>query len=319
MAMYCLNMLAIALELARHNPAYEDVATKFFEHFIYISQAMTAVGRSGLSLWDEGDGFFYDILREKSGRARPLRTRSLVGLIPLFAVETIEPDLLEKLPRFKRRMEWFLKYRPHLVEHIASLTEPGEGGRLLLTPVDRDKLLRVLRRMLDEREFLSPYGLRSLSKFHETNPYVLELNGDIHVVRYTPAESDTGLFGGNSNWRGPIWFPINFLMVESLQKYDHYYGDSLTVELPTESGNWLPLNAVADDLSNRLVDLFRVDASGRRPAWGGVDLFQRDPRWRDHIPFYEYFHGDNGAGIGASHQTGWTALAAKLIQRSGGK
>ncbi len=317
MGMYCLNMLAIALELARTKPAYEDVATKFFEHFIAIANAINK-GCGGQGLWDEEEGFYYDILSLPDGRQFPMKVDSLVGLIPLFAVETLEPDVLKKLPQFRRRMNWFIKYRPDLVAPIASLTEPGDEGRLLLSLVDRSKLQHVLHRMLDTEAFLSDYGLRALSKRHETEPYALHLQGETYSVTYEPSESTTGLFGGNSNWRGPIWFPVNHLMVESLQKYDHYYGDGLKVEHPTGSGHFVSLSDVATDLSQRLVRLFLRDAHGRRPVFGGEELFQRDEHWRDHVLFYEYFHGDNGAGLGASHQTGWTALVAKLIQQSGG-
>jgi hypothetical protein len=311
MGMYCLNMLAIALELARTRRAYEDVATKFFEHFIYIANAIYDMG-----LWDNEDGFFYDVLRSPSGAYTRLKTRSLVGLIPLFAVETLEPDLLEMLPNFSRRMAWFIKYRPHLVERIASLTTPGEHGRRLLSLVSGDKLARVLKPMLDEDEFLSDYGLRSLSKFHQKHPYRITLNGDRYEVAYEPAESTKYLFGGNSNWRGPIWFPVNYLMIESLQKYHHYYGDSFTVPMPTDGGDPMNLRDVAEEISMRLDDIFlRDEHSGRRAVFGGEELFQRDPHWRDYIPFYEYFHGDNGAGLGASHQTGWSALVAKLIKQ----
>jgi hypothetical protein len=318
MAMYCLNLLAMALELARHNPAYEDVATKFFEHFIYITHAINNRGENQESLWDAEDGFFYDALHLPDGTHLPLKIRSLVGLIPLLAVETLEPDLLNLLPRFKRRMQWFLDNRPELVQDIASLTTPGESGRRLLAIADKDKLNRILPRMLDENQFFSPYGLRALSKGHEQNPYTLSVNGSVHTVKYEPAESTTGLFGGNSNWRGPIWFPINFLMVESLQKYHHYYGPGYTVECPRHSGQWLNLNDVATELSRRLTRVFLRDDDGRRPVFGGIEKFQNDPHWRDYLLFYEYFHGDNGAGLGASHQTGWTALVAKLIQQSGG-
>jgi hypothetical protein len=316
MGMYCLNLLAMAFELARHNPAYEDVATKFFEHFIYIAHAINNLGDDGASLWDEQDGFFYDVLHLPDDTHIPLRTRSFVGLIPLFAVETLEPDLLDKLPRFKRRMQWFLDNRPELTRHIASLTTPGVGGRRLLAIADKAKLDRILPRMLDGSQFLSPYGLRALSKAHEHEPFTFAGN----AVRYEPAESTTGLFGGNSNWRGPIWFPTNFLMIESLQKYHHYYGDEYKVECPRYSDHWLTLWEVAAELSRRLTRLFLRDAAhaGRRPVFGGVEKFQSDPHWRDYLLFYEYFHGDNGAGLGASHQTGWTALVAKLIQQSGG-
>jgi hypothetical protein len=318
MGMYCLNMLAIALELARHQPAYEDVATKFFEHFIYIANAINQSldGRDGL--WDEEDGFYYDLIHTPAGHRFPLRLRSFVGLIPLFAVETLEPDLLELLPHFRRRMEWFIRYRPALVTNIASLTQPGLAGRRLLSLVDARQLARVLARMLDEDQFLSPYGLRSVSKEHEARPYVLQAGGRVHSLRYDPGESSTDLFGGNSNWRGPIWFPVNYLMIESLQKYHHYYGEALQVELPTGSGRFASLEAAAADLSRRLCRIFLRDANGRRPVFGAEALFHEDPHWRDFIPFYEYFHGDTGAGLGASHQTGWTALAAKLIQQTGG-
>ncbi len=319
MGMYCLNLLAMAFELARHNPAYEDVATKFFEHFIYIAHAINNLAE-GEGLWDPEDGFFYDQLHLPGGRHIPLKIRSFVGLIPLFAVETLEPDLLDKLPRFKRRMQWFLDNRHELVEHIASLTTPGEGGRRLLAIADKEKLDRILPRMLDGSQFLSPYGLRALSKGHEHEPFVFQVNGAAYTVKYEPAESTTGLFGGNSNWRGPIWFPTNFLMIESLQKYHHYYGDEYKVECPRYSDNWLTLWEVAAELSRRLTRTFLRDAAnaGRRPVFGGVEKFQTDAHWRDYLLFYEYFHGDDGAGLGASHQSGWTALVAKLIQQSGG-
>ncbi len=315
MGMYCLNMLAIALELARHQPAYEDMATKFFEHFIYIANAIN--GEYDEGLWNDEDGFYYDQIHLPGGQHIPLKIRSFVGLIPLFAVETLEPELLEKLPRFRQRVEWFVRYRPHLVENIASLTTPGENGRLLLSLVDQNQLARVVSRMFDPQQFLSEYGLRAVSKEHEANPYVLHVNGQQHVVRYEPAESSSGLFGGNSNWRGPIWMPVNFLMIESLQKYYHYYGDRLQVAV--SDGKEINLEQAADELSCRLTNIFLRDENGRRAFNGGLDLFQTDPHWRDHILFYEYFHGDNGAGIGASHQTGWTGLVAKLIQQSGGK
>ncbi len=316
MGMYCLNMLAIALELARTKPAYEDVATKFFEHFIYIANAINSTcGHKGL--WDEREGFYFDMIHLENGQRIPLNVRSFVGLIPLYAVETLEPDLLELLPRFKRRMEWFIQYRPELVAQIASLTEAGKNGRFLLSLVDQEQLRRILGHMLDEEKFLAPYGLRALSKEHAQRPYTFFVDGDAHTVRYEPAESTSGLFGGNSNWRGPIWFPVNYLMIEALQKYYHYYGDALQVELPAGSGRTANLDQVAAELSQRLVRLFVRDEEGKRPFNGGVDLFQNDPHFRDHILFYEYFHGDNGAGLGASHQTGWTALVAKLIQQSG--
>ncbi|MBW7884788.1 MAG: glucosidase [Caldilineaceae bacterium] len=318
MGMFCLNMLAMALELARTRPAYEDVATKFFEHFIYIANAINSSMDEG-GLWSEGDGFYYDSIHLPSGEEYPLKIRSFVGLIPLYAVETLEPELLNMLPRFRQRMEWFIKYRPNLVSRIASLTTPGQGGRLLLSLLNREQLTRVLQRMLDPQQFLSDYGLRSVSKEHEHNPYMLSVNGQTHVVRYEPAESSSGLFGGNSNWRGPIWFPVNYLIVESLQKYHHYYGSTLQVDMPAGSDRRATLDEVAADLSRRLTSIFLRDKQGWRAFNGGVELFQQDSHWRDYILFYEYFNGDNGAGIGASHQTGWTALVAKLIQQSGGR
>jgi len=316
MGMYCLNLLAIALELARTRPAYEDVATKFFEHFLYIADAINGTDeRPGL--WHERDGFFYDVLHSPGGAYRPIEIRSFVGLIPLFAVETLEPDLLERLPRFRRRMEWFLKYRPKLVGEVASLVTPGQGGRRLLSLVDRRQLERMLERMLDPDQFLSDHGLRSLSREHRERPYVLPVDGTEHRVFYEPAESSSRLFGGNSNWRGPIWFPLNVLMIESLQKFHHYYGDDLRVACPSGSGHHVTLEETAADISRRLIRIFARDASGRRPLHGAVELFQSDPHWRDLVLFHEYFHGDTGAGVGASHQTGWTALVAKLIQQSG--
>jgi len=313
MAMYSLNMLAIALELARDNPAYEDVATKFFEHFIYIAAAFHQVGDDGLSLWDDEDGFYYDVLHLPDGSTAPLKVRSFVGLIPLFAVETIEAELLEKLPRFKRRMDWFIRYRPKLVKNIASLTEIGENGRYQLAIVGRDKLKRILERVFDPEEFLSHYGVRSLSRYHLARPYTFYVEGQAHQVSYEPAESSSGLFGGNSNWRGPIWFPVNYLLIDALYRFYDHCGDSFQVEAPHGSGNWLTLDQAARELSQRLVSIFLRDGD-RRPVFGEVELFQTDDHWRDQILFYEYFHGDNGAGIGASHQTGWTALVAKLIQ-----
>lgn len=318
MGMYCLNMLAIALELARTRPAYEDVATKFFEHFIYIANAMHDLGGE-YGLWDSEDGFFYDGVRWPDGSYVPLKTRSFVGLIPLFAVETIEPDLLEKLPQFARRVDWFTKYRPDLIKRLASITQPGAGGRLLLSIINHEQLEKVLKRMLDGDEFLSAYGLRSVSKYHAVNPYVWQLHGHDLTLSYEPAESSTGLFGGNSNWRGPIWFPVNYLMIESLQKYHHYYGSSVHFEMPAGSGKQVTLHKVAANLSRRLVSIFLQDAKRQRAVFGKNPYFQNDTHWKDYIPFYEYFHGDNGTGLGASHQTGWTALIAKLIQQSIGE
>jgi hypothetical protein len=320
MAMYSLNMLAIATELARENPAYEDVASKFWEHFLNIAHAMSGGrlhGGHGHDLWDDEDGFFYDVLHTDANGRMPLRVRSLVGLIPLLAVQTLEPDLLEQMEGFTRRLHWFVEHRSDLTDTVACMRTPGNRERRLLAILDADRLRRVLQVMLDEREFLSPYGIRAISAVHREQPYRLDVNGATYEVRYEPAESSTGLFGGNSNWRGPIWFPINYLLIEALQKFHHYHGDSFTVECPTGSGHFMTLAEVASDLSKRLSRIFLRGADGRRPVFGGMTTFQRDPAWRDLILFHEYFHGDNGAGIGASHQTGWTALVAKLLQQNG--
>ncbi len=317
MAMYALNLLAIALELAKEDPSYEDVASKFWEHFLYIAHAMNNRGDDEVRLWDEQDGFFYDVLHLPEGKPYPMKVRSMVGLIPLFAVETLEPELLERLPDFKRRMEWFIANRPDLTQNVACMRTPGNDERRLLSIVEQNQLRRVLRFMLDENEFLSPYGIRAISRVHKDQPYVLHVNGMEHRVDYEPAESSTGLFGGNSNWRGPIWFPLNYLIVESLQKFHHYLGEDFKVECPVGSGQMLTLWEVAGELSKRLSRIFLLDANQRRPVFGAVDKFQNDPNWRDLIPFHEYFHGDNGAGVGASHQTGWTALVAKLLQQNG--
>ena len=316
MAMYCLNLLAIALELAQEDPAYEDVASKFWEHFLYIAHAINHLGHDGAGMWDGADGFFYDVLHTPEGH-RALKVRSMVGLIPLFAVETLEPSVIEKLPGFRRRMEWFVANRQDLTRNVACMSSPGTGERRLLSIVDSEQLRQVLRFMLDENEFLSPYGIRALSRVHRDRPYVLSVNGSEYRVDYEPAESSTGLFGGNSNWRGPIWFPLNYLLVESLQKFHHYLGDKFTVEYPTASGTHLTLKEVAAELSRRLTRPFLRNDDGIRPVHGDSDKFQTDPHWRDLILFYEYFHGDNGSGVGASHQTGWTGLAAKLLQQSG--
>jgi len=316
MAMFCLNMLKIAIELAsRVDLIYEDIASKFFEHFLYIASAMN--GASGSGLWDEADGFFYDRLRLPDGSAIKLGVRSLVGLIPIFAVDTLDANVIESLPGFRRRMEWFHANRPDLCENIASLVQEGVESRRLLSLLVRPRLARVLERMLDESEFLSPHGIRALSKYHQDHPFVLIYDHHEHRVDYEPAESTTELFGGNSNWRGPVWFPANFLMIESLQKYAWYFGDDFTVEFPTGSGHKMNLGDVAAELSRRLSRIFLRGKDGRRPVYGGTEKFQTDPHFKDYIQFFEYFHGDNGAGIGASHQTGWTSLVAKLLQQSG--
>ncbi len=317
MAMYTLNLLSIAMELADQNPAYEDVASKFWEHFLHIAHAMNHLGHGQMGLWDDEDGFYYDILHFPDDRMEPMKVRSMVGLIPLYAVETLEPELLNKLPGFKRRLEWFIDHRRDLTQNLACMRTPGHEERRLLSIVDRDKLRRILRVMLDENEFLSPYGIRAVSRFHKDNPYVIHVNGSQHRVDYEPAESSTGLFGGNSNWRGPIWFPVNFLLIESLQKFHHYLGEDYKVECPTGSGQMMTLWEVSEELSRRLNRIFLRDSNGRRPVHGGQEKFQSDPHWRDLLLFYEYFHGDTGSGVGAGHQTGWTGLVAKLLQQSG--
>jgi len=317
MGMFCLNMLTISLELAVYNPAYEDIALKFFEHFLFIAQAMNNIAGEGISLWNEEDEFFYDVLHLEHGENIPLKIRSMVGLIPLFAVTTIEPGLLEKVPQFKSHLEWFFEHRPDLAKLVSRWYEPKKGDRRLLAILRGHRMKRVIYRMLDENEFLSAYGIRALSRIYAENPYELSVDGSIYKVMYQPAESDSGLFGGNSNWRGPIWFPVNYLIVEALQQFHHYYSDDFLVECPTYSGNKITLNQIADELSHRMINIFLRDSKGRRAAFGGNETFQNDPYWRDYIPFYEYFHGDNGAGIGASHQTGWTGLVAKLIQQQG--
>jgi hypothetical protein len=315
MGMYCLVMLRIALELTPHDRAYEDIASKFFEHFLYIASAMNSMGEGGL--WDETDGFFYDWLRLPDGHKSPMRVRSLVGLIPLFAVTTLDQAEIDRNPGFRRRMNWFVKNRPDLCGNIASITHHGKGERRLLSMVHTSKLVRVLQVMLDETEFLSPHGIRGLSRYHHDHPFILHVDGQEYKVDYQPAESKTEIFGGNSNWRGPVWFPVNYLMIESLQRYNHYFGDDLKVECPTGSGVMMNLAEVAAELSRRLSRLFLRDEHGCRPVYGGSEKFQTDPHFRDHVLFYEYFNGDNGAGLGASHQTGWTALVAKLLQQSG--
>jgi Glycosyl hydrolase family 63 C-terminal domain len=317
MAMYTLNMLAIALELASNNPVYEDLASKFWEHFLYIARAMSHRGDGNQSMWNEEDGFFYDVLHLPDDQRVPMKVRSLVGLVPLFAVQTLEPELLDRLPGFKRRLEWFIENRPDLMGNVACMKTPGMRERRLLSVVDPEKLRHVLRYMLDESEFLSPYGVRALSRFHQDHPYTLSVHGMEYRVDYQPAESSSGLFGGNSNWRGPIWFPMNFLLIEALQKFHHYFGDDFKVDFPTRSGNMLNLAEVAAEISRRLNRIFLRGADGCRPVAGDLEIFQSDPLWRDLILFHEYFHGDSGAGLGANHQTGWTALVAKLLTQSG--
>ncbi|HJY36446.1 MAG TPA: hypothetical protein VJ299_03220 [Steroidobacteraceae bacterium] len=314
MAMYALNLMRIALELAQYNAVYEDIATKFFEHFLHIAEAMNNLGEEGIGLWDDHDKFFYDVLHTPDGRMTPLKVRSMVGLIPLFAVETLEPELLEKVPQFKQRLEWFLNYRPDLARLVSHWHQEGRGKRRLLSLLRGHRMKRLLSRMLDENEFLSPYGVRAISKVHEREPYVFRVDGMDLSVRYLPAESDSGLFGGNSNWRGPIWFPVNFLIIESLQKFHHYYGDDFKVECPVGSGRFVTIDDVAEELGARLTRIFLKDENGRRPVFSQYPRLQDDPHFRDYLLFFEYFHGDVGRGVGAAHQTGWTGLVAKLLK-----
>ncbi len=315
MGMYCLNLMNIALELAKENPAYEDVASKFFEHFVHIARAMNNMAGQGISLWDEADGFYYDVLHLPHQKAIPLRVRSMVGLIPLFAATTLEEETVNKFPSFKRRMQYFIDSFPELSANIE--TKADENGlRRFLSLVNSNRLRKVLRFMLDEEEFLSPYGVRSLSRFHLENPYKIQLEENNYQVNYEPAESQTPLFGGNSNWRGPIWFPVNYLLIESLNNFHNFLGDDFKIEYPTASGKKLNLNDISNDLSARLTKLFQTDRSGSRPINTGVPRFRDDKSWKNLILFHEYFNGENGAGLGASHQTGWTGLIAEMIFRN---
>ena len=317
MAMFCLDMLSMAIELAREDQAYEDLASKFFEHFVHIAQAMNDMGGEGIGLWDAQDGFYYDVLHVGNGSASiPMKVRSIVGLIPLFAVEGFHPDDLARMPAFMKRMQWFLDHHADVAEHVDMSRRTPKGPHLLLTIANRPKLERIYRYVLDENEFLSPFGVRALSKYHREHPFTLAIDGQNHSVSYEPGESGTDLFGGNSNWRGPVWFPINFLLIESMQRVHYYYGGSFKVEYPTGSGQSKTLWDVAGELSRRLAHIF-LRQNGCRPVYGNDPTFQKDPYWRDLILFYEYFHGETGAGLGASHQTGWTALVAKLLEQSG--
>jgi len=317
MALFSQNMLQIALELAGHDRVYEDMALKFFEHFLWIAAAMDRMGEQQDEMWDEEDGFFYDLLRLPDGQAMRLKVRSLVGLLPLCASTTIQRHTFENLSAFRERARWFAQFRPELTANIHDVLKPGHADSHLLAILNEQKLRRVLARMLDEDEFLSPYGIRSLSRYHLEHPYIFTIGGMEYRVGYLPAESDTGMFGGNSNWRGPIWSPTNALLIRALLNLYLYYGNDFSVECPTGSGRFMTLHQVAEEIANRLARIFLRDEHGRRPVYGGSQKFQNDPNWRDYLLFYEYFHGDNGAGLGASHQTGWTGLVAKMIQLFG--
>jgi hypothetical protein len=316
MAFYCQTMLQIALELAVHEPVRQEMAAKFYEHFLWIAAAMDRVGPHQDELWDDEDGFFYDVLRLPGDRAVRLKVRSLVGLLSICA-STVFPPEVERLPLFMKRVRDFTRRHPELVSTIVSPGQVGHGGRHLLALLDEQKLRSVLRYMLDESEFLSPFGIRALSRYHKEHPYTFSVGRDVYRVDYEPAESTSGLFGGNSNWRGPIWLPVNVLLIRGLLNLYAFYGDDFTVECPTGSGKRMTLFEVAREIADRLARPFLRNEKGARPVHGGVGKFQSDPHWRDLILFYEYFHGDNGAGLGASHQTGWTGLIAGLIHLFG--
>ena len=314
MAMYSLNLMRMALELAIANPVYQDMATKFFEHFLYIAAAMANMGENNSGLWDDDDEFFYDIIRLPNDEVIKLKIRSMVGLIPLFAVEILDDELLQSQPKFIERMRWFLENRPDLANLVSRWHEKGSNEKHLLSLLRGHRMKRILYRMLDETEFLSEFGVRALSKYYEQHPYEFNVNGKELSVQYTPAESTIPLFGGNSNWRGPVWMPVNFLIIEALYRFHDYYGDDFKVEYPTNSGQYFSLNEIANELSKRLSKLFLRDGNGRRAIFGENDKLQFDANFNNYVLFYEYFHGDNGRGVGASHQTGWTGLVAKLLQ-----
>jgi len=315
MAFYCSTMLAMALELAETSPEYEDIASKFFEHFVAIADATNRLGGNGL--WHEEDGFYYDQLKV-DGATSPVRLRSMVGIIPLFAVEFIEEERLDQLPGFGKRTRWFLEHRKDLAGQIAYLSHDGcAKGRYLLAIPTRERLERVLSYVFDEKEFLSPHGVRSLSRVYKDTPYVLKAGGQEYSVDYVPGDSNSWLFGGNSNWRGPVWFPVNYLLIEALERYHHFYGDTFKVEFPTGSGKFMTLKDAAKELSQRLVKLFLPNNTGRRPCNGLEARYVSDPHWHDLVLFHEYFHGETGQGLGASHQTGWTALVTRLIESGG--
>ncbi|AHF15411.1 MGH1-like glycoside hydrolase domain-containing protein [Niabella soli] len=314
MAMYALNMMRIALELALYNPVYESMASKFFEHFLAIAYAINSASEDGLGLWDEEDQFYYDMLQFPNGTSSSLRLRSAVGLIPLFAVEVIDQDILNKLPTFSKHLEWVLSHKPELANLVSRWNEPGKGNTSLLSLLRGHRLKKIIERMADPNEFLGEFGVRALSKVYQQNPYVLNAAGLEFVVRYTPADSDSDLFGGNSNWRGPIWMPLNFLIIESLQRFHFYFGDDFKIHYPTGSDQRLTLDEIAADLTQRLCSIFLKNEKGRRAVNGDNQKAQTDPDFKDSILFYEYFDGDNGRGLGASHQTGWTSIIAKLLQ-----
>jgi hypothetical protein len=317
MAFFCQNMLQMALELGRDDPSYEPMVVKFVEHFLWIASSMDCIGDTCDEMWDEEDGFFYDVLRLPDGSASRLKVRSMVGILPLTATTVISQEDAQRFPVAMERIRQFVAKRPNLTANIAPIDRQGVNGSFLLAVVNESKLRRILTRVLDEERFLSPFGIRSLSRWHLEHPYEMNVGGESFRVQYLPGESNSGMFGGNSNWRGPIWMPVNLLVVRALLQFYVYYGDEFKIECPTGSGHQMTLFEVAREISNRLSDIFLRDDKGQRPVYGGVEKFQQDPHWRDLVLFYEYFHGDNGAGLGASHQTGWTGTVAKLIQLFG--
>jgi hypothetical protein len=315
MAMYCLNLLGLALELAKKDAVYQDVATKFFEHFVYIGAAINKMGGRTGGLWNEDDGYYYDVLRLPDGSYFPVSARTISGLVPLLAVAVADREAIASFGDFAKRLRWFAKYRPELLSGLGDMTRKGVEDRVRLAIVDTDKLARVLKPVLDPEQLLSPHGIRSVSKYYHEHPFVLAVNGDRFTLDYAPAESTTNLFGGNSNWRGPVWFPLNYLLIEALQKHDAVLGETFKVPCPTGSSNEMTLWEVTTEMTRRLITLFTRDENGRRPVNGDREKFQSDPHWRDLIAFHEYFHGDTGEGLGASHQTGWTGVVAKLIHQ----
>ena len=317
MALFSQNMFEIAMELAQQDESYEEMALKFMQHYLWIAAAMDRIGDNHDELWDEEDGFFYDLLRMPDGSAQRLKVRSMVGLLPLCATTVVSREFIARFPNFIEKAREFLKKHPELLVNIAPINKAGAEGRYIFSVLNEEKLRRVLGKLLDENEFLSPHGIRALSKYHQDHPYRVNVGEAEFSVAYLPAESNNGMFGGNSNWRGPVWMPVNMLIVRSLLQSYLYYGDDFKVECPSGSGNMMTLFEVAKEISRRLWTIFTRDENGKRPVYGGADKFQDDPHWKDYILFYEYFHGDNGAGLGASHQTGWTGTVARLIQLFG--
>lgn len=315
MAMFSLNMLRISLDLCEFNKSYQFTAGKFLEHFLYIAGAMNNISGESISLWNDEENFFFDVFHLPGKEPKVMKVKSIVGIIPLFAVESIRLDMFDSLPEFKKRQEFFLKEKPKLASQVSSWIQPGHESRRLFSLLRGHRMKSILHKLLDPKEFLSEYGIRSLSKDHEKKPYSLKINGDTYTVKYTPGESDSLMFGGNSNWRGPIWFPINHLIIESLHKFDYYYGGEFSIEYPTGSGNYLTMDLIARELSHRCIKIFKKDENGRRPVFGNNKKMQEDPHFKDYLLFYEYFHGDNGSGLGASHQTGWTGLVAEMIHK----